>query len=760
MPVNTYADRSHWPLTAMHWGTYRAETDGTTLRALHPFEEDIDPSNIAQGYFGTLDGPTRITAPMVRRGWLNDPEGRARNQRGSDAFVAVSWDRVEQLIADELTRVRCDFGSEAIYAGSYGWASAGRFHHAQGHLRRFLNLGGGYTRSVNTYSLAAGEVICEHVIGGFWVAAADTTDWQCIVDNTELFVAFGGLPLRNGQISQGGVGRHRQREAMLDARRNGVQFINISPLRDDSIADLDAEWIAPRPSTDVAMMLALCHCLLTEGLHDTAFLDSHTVGFNRFADYLLGRTDGVAKTANWAAAICDIDAATITDLARRMARQRTMVSASWSLTRQDHGEQPFWAAITLAAMLGQIGLPGGGFGLGYSAVNSMGLENHSLPYAAMPQGRNPVQSFIPVARITDMLENPGGSFDYNGQTLRYPDTKMIWWAGGNPFHHHQDLNRLRQAWKSPDTVIVNDWCWTASAQHADIVLPCTTPLERTDIAMSGRDPYVIFMEAVSAPPPLAKDDYEIFRGLARRLGQEDAFTEARSAEDWQRHLYAQSRSTAAGSGVVLPDYDALRERRWYKIDTPAQSNVMFDKFRADPNANPIPTPTGRIALWSAEIDSFGYDDCPGHVTWMAPFEWLGKAGPDQLHLLSNQPKTKLHSQLDQGPVSQGAKSGGLERVRLNPADAELRQIVQDDAIEVYNDRGGFLGRAVLDDALRAGVVQMATGAWFNPSQDAAGLCLNGNPNVLTADRGTSRLAQGPTAHTCLVRIRKIDVSGT
>ncbi|EAR52713.1 oxidoreductase, molybdopterin-binding [Oceanicola granulosus HTCC2516] len=747
-------DKTDLPLTAMHWGTYRAESDGKTLRALHPFEEDVDPSNIGQGFFGVLDGPTRVTAPMVRKGWLEDPDGRNRDRRGSDAFVAVSWDEVEGLIADELTRVRRDFGNEAIYAGSYGWASAGRFHHAQGHLRRFLNLNGGFTRSVNTYSLAAGEVICEHVIGGFWVAAADTTDWQSIVEHTELFVAFGGLPLRNGQISQGGTGRHRQREAMLNARANGVEFVSISPLRDDAIDALSAQWIAPRPSSDVAMILALCHCLLDEGLHDADFLARYTVGFERFADYLTGKTDGVAKTAAWAAAICEVEASAIVDLARRMHRQRTMISASWSLTRQDHGEQPFWATITLAAMLGQIGLPGGGFGLGYSAVNSMGLENRSLAHAAMPQGTNPVETYIPVARISDMLENPGAEYAYNGRTLTYPDTRMIWWAGGNPFHHHQDLNRLRQAWTAPDTVIVNDWCWTATARHADIVLPCTNPLERRDVSMGGRDPYIVAMEAVSAPPPLARDDYEIFRGLARRMGQEEAFTEGRDAEAWQRHLYALSCQRAAGEGVTLPDYDTLRERRWHKVEAPAEPNVMFQRFRADPEAHPIPTRSGKIEIWSAEIAGFGYDDCPGHVTWMEPYEWLGDAAADELHLISNQPHTKLHSQLDQGPVSQGAKRGGLERVRLNPADAAARDISEGDAVELFNARGACLARVVLDDALRRGVVQMATGAWFKPSPERPELCLNGNPNVLTADRGTSKLAQGPTAHTCLVRIRK------
>lgn len=743
-----------WPLTAMHWGTYRAETDGKTLLALHPFEEDVDPSNIAQGYFGVLDGPTRITSPMVRKGWLDDPKGRNRAKRGSDEFVAVTWDEVETLIADELTRVSTTHGNESIFAGSYGWSCAGRFHHPQGHLRRFLNLNGGFTRSLNTYSLAAGEVISGHVIGGFWVAATDTTEWQSIVDNTELFVAFGGLPVKNGQISQGGVGRHRQREAMYDAHRNGVKFVNISPLRDDAINQIAAEWIAPRPSTDVAMMLALCHCLLSENLHDEEFLSRYTTGFDRFAEYLLGKSDGVPKTAAWAAEICDIREETIIDLARRMHSQRTMISASWSLTRQDHGEQPFWAAITLAAMLGQIGLPGGGFGLGYSAVNSMGLENKSLNYAAMPQGKNPVSAFIPVARICDMLEQPGGRVDYDGQTLVYPDVKMIWWAGGNPFHHHQDLNRLRNAWKKPDTVIVNDWCWNPTAQHADIVLPSTNSLERQDISMGARDPYVIAMETVSAPPEHAKDDFEIFRDIARKLGQEDAFTEGRDAQGWQRHLYAKSRENAARAGVDLPDYDQLRHQRWHKVEVPAEPNVMFDRFRANPEANPIPTKSGKIEIWCSEIASFEYDDCPGHPTWMEPFEWLGDASEDQLHLISNQPGNKLHSQLDNGPISQNDKVNGLERLRLNPIDAKDRGIEDGDALEIYNARGACLCCAVLDDALRRGVVQVSTGAWFAPSSDNSGLCVNGNPNTLTADRGTSKLAQGPTAHTCLVKLRK------
>ncbi len=123
----------------------------------------------------------------------------------------------------------------------------------------------------------------------------------------------------------------------------------------------------------------------------------------------MGQTDGVVKNADWAADISEIPAETIRQLARRMASERTMISVSWSLTRQDHGEQPFWAAIMLASMLGQIGLPGGGFGFGYSAENFVGSQHVSIPGVSFPQGQNAVKNLIPVARISDLLLQPGES---------------------------------------------------------------------------------------------------------------------------------------------------------------------------------------------------------------------------------------------------------------------------------------------------------------------------------------------------------------
>ena len=109
------------------------------LRYFHRFEEDGDPSPIGPGIVDVLDGPTRITQPHVRRGWYEGGPGTGGDRRGVDDYIPVSWDEANRLVADELTRVTRGHGNSAIYAGSYGWASAGRFHHAQSQLKRFLN---------------------------------------------------------------------------------------------------------------------------------------------------------------------------------------------------------------------------------------------------------------------------------------------------------------------------------------------------------------------------------------------------------------------------------------------------------------------------------------------------------------------------------------------------------------------------------------------------------------------------------------------
>ena len=740
--------------TAAHWGTYKIIKDKGKRFKLFPFEQDKDPSVIGRGIETALTSSARIRKPAFRRGWLEKNQHHKNIKRGEDQFIEVSWEDAFELVSKDIKRVISNYGNESIYAGSYGWASAGRFHHAQSHLRRFLNLTGGHTYSKNTYSYAAAEVIVPHVLGNFYDFLFDTTSWVSIKDNTSLFLAFGGIPLKNGQISQGGVGSHIQKDYLKKAALKGVNFINVSPLKSDLEGVGNIDWLPLKPNTDVALMLALCYELNKAGIINNDFIYRYTVGFKKFLSYLNGSSDGIIKSADWASEIVGINKKVILNLVDKIKNsERTMISVSWSLTRQSHGEQPFWAAIALASIIGDIGKPGGGIGFGYSAMNSIGNHYKKIPAVSLPQGKNSVKKFIPVARITDMLENPGISFDYNGSRFSYPDIKLIYWAGGNPFHHHQDLNRMIKAWQKPETVISHEWCWNALAKHSDIVLPVTTPLERNDIALAPRDPYMIYMSKVLEPIGESKSDFEIFSGLAKKFGFKDDYTEKKSENEWIEWIYNESNALQERNHK-FPDFDNFKEKGWYKSPDQLSQQIFLKEFIEDPVKNPLETPSGKIELFSKQIDSFKYSDCVGHPKWFGDKEYLGKSKKYKLHLLSNQPKFKLHSQLDNGKVAGNEKIDGRAVIEVNKIDAEARALLEHMVVKVFNDRGSCLAAVKISDNIRQGVVNIPTGAWLDPLKSSSISCVHGNPNVLTNDVGTSKLAQGPTAHTCLVEIEK------
>ncbi|MCY4101581.1 MAG: molybdopterin-dependent oxidoreductase, partial [Rhodobacteraceae bacterium] len=532
--------------------------------------------------------------------------------------------------------------------------------------------------------------------------------------------------------------------------------VNAVSLEKNVLDTIQGQWIPLIPGTDVAMILSLANVMIKEDLHDKGFLATHTVGFAKFREYLLGFSDGIDKNPEWASEITGVQSKTITDLARKMASSRTMISVSWSLTRQDHGEQPFWAATALAAMLGQIGLPGGGIGFGYGAVNTIGEEQIVIPAKSISQKTNQLKSFIPVARISDMLLNPGKEYDYDGKKHIYPFIDLIYWAGGNPFHHHQDINKLLRAWQKPSTIIVNDWCWNTSAKHADIILPCATSLERNDFAIS-RSAYLFYMSKAADPPGKCKTDYEIFSGFAKKLGILDEFTEGRDESDWVEYLYNQSVSRSAEVGIELPEFATFRNKGWHSLEKIAKPLVFLQDFRTKPEENLLPTPSGKIEIFSETIQGYGYEDCQGHPMWYEPTEWLGNKSTEfPLHLISNQPVGKLHSQLDHGTHSRSLKKNGREPIMVNRKNADERGIKSGDTLRIYNGRGSCLATAVVSDRILEDVVQMSTGAWYDPEMPGliGSLCGHGNPNVLTLDKGTSSLAQGPSAHTCMVQIEK------
>jgi biotin/methionine sulfoxide reductase len=734
-----------------HWGAFTATVEHGRVVGCVPFARDPAPSPMLAAIPEMVHSPLRIARPAVREGFR---EGRPRT--GHDAFREISWDEALDLVAGEVSRVRETYGAGGLFGGSYGWSSAGRVHHARTLVRRFLALGGGFVDQLSNYSFGAAQFLLPHIVGTFQPVTGRATDWNSVIANTKLMIAFGGLSLKNSQVGSGGVGSHDLETWLRRARAAGIGFVNISPLKADTPDFLDAEWIPIRPNTDVALMLGMAHTLLAEGRHDAAFVAHYCAGFEAFADYLVGRSDGEPKTADWAEKICGVPAETIRELARRCASIPTYMTATWSLQRAHHGEQPYWALITLAAMLGGIGLPGQGFGFGHGSIHGTGLPRTAMPGPEIATPPNPAKLAIPVARIADMLLDPGGSYEFNGRRLIYPDVRLVYWAGGNPFHHHQDLNRLQRAWQKPETIVVHESWWTPTARHADIVLPATTPLERNDVGGTSRDAFVFAMHRAIAPVGEARNDIDIFAALAQKLGYADAFTEGRDEMAWCRLVYDGVRDAAAAREIDLPSFQQFWAEGVVELPPPKRDFVLFEEFRRDPEGHRLATPSGKIEISSEAVAGFAYDDAPAHPAWLPPAEWLGapEAARYPLHLITNQPVRRLHSQTDPGPVSAAGKIAGREPIRLSPEDAARRGLGDGDMVRVHNARGACLAGVVIDAGLVRGVAVMATGAWFDPSPAGDGLDVHGNPNVLTPDIGTSRLGQGSSAQSTLVEVER------
>ncbi len=742
---------------AAHWGAFTAVVDGGQITAVRPFAADANPPALLASIPSAVHAASRIDRPHVRQGWLRG-DRRGGTFRGGEPFVPVDWDTAVSLVAGEVARVRDEHGPASIFGGSYGWSSAGRFHHARTQLHRLLAASGGYTGQLTNYSYAAGMTLMPHIMGTNDVITGPVVEWRDIAAHARVMLCFGGMLLRNGQVTSGGAGSHDMENWLRRASRAGLRMVNISPVRGDMPDLPGVEWLPIRPGTDTALMFGMAHTLITEGLADLGFLARATVGYETLRAYVLGEADGTAKTAAWAAGETGIAAETIRQLARDCAGNPSFITATWSLQRSEYGEQSFWMLAALAAMLGQIGRPGCGFSFGHGSINGMGMPRAGVASVNLPTLPNPANSWIPVARITDMFEQPGGAYQYNGRDLTYPHARLSWWAGGNPFHHHQDLNRLLRGWARQETIIVSEPWWNSLARHADIVLPATTTLERDDIGSAGRDRFIFAMKQAIAPHGQARNEFDYMSDIADALGVRPRFTQQRDTATWLRVLYERARDGAARAGVDLPDFDAFWAAGHVEMAVPDVSSVPFAGLAANPPAETLNTPSGKIELYSPTIAGFGYPDCPGHPVWFPPREYLGGALAETypLHLISSQPATRLHSQLDQAQVSLGSKIQGREPITLHPDDAAARGLAEGDIVRVFNARGACLAGVRTDSGLLPRVAVMSTGAWFDPLEPGVpgSLCVHGNVNVLTQDVGTSRLGQGPSAHSCLVQVER------
>ncbi|AYD03880.1 trimethylamine-N-oxide reductase TorA [Neorhizobium sp. NCHU2750] len=760
-------------ISACHWGVFRAQVKDGRATSFNPWEHDQYPSPQLSGVADSIYSPTRIKYPMVRRAWLENGPGADPDGRGEGDFVRVSWDKALDLVTKELIRVREAHGAEAIFGGSYGWRSSGNLHNCQTLLRRMLKMNGGFTNGAGDYSTGAAQVILPYVIGSIEVYEQCTT-WPVVAKNTELMVFWGCNPLRNSEIGNT-VGDHGGYAGVDMIRDAGVRTICIDPIYTETAQRLKSEWIAPKPQTDVAMMLGIAHTLYMEKLHNQAFMDKYSVGFDKFIPYLTGETDGQPKSAEWASALCGVPADKLKDLARQFASHRTMLGLGYSTQRQHHGEQVHWMLITLATMLGQIGLPGGGYGLSYHYASGGAPTRNSptLPRITDTPGQSASSSgatwlqptgniSIPVSRLVETLLNPGKKLDYNGHQITLPSIKLAYWAGGNPFSHQQDRNQMVEAWKRLETFIVHDFQWTASARHADIVLPATTSYERNDISMVGDYAlsHIVPMHKIVDPLFEARSDYDIFAEIANRMGHGYAFTEGKTEMDWIRDFYETAKIEARAKGMEMPVFDVFwksNQALEFPLTDEQRDYVRYADFRADPLLNALGTPSGKIEIYSHNIEKFAYDDCPPHPTWMEPIERLdGPTTKYPLGIAANHPRMRLHSQLCGTSLREKYAVSGREPCWMNPADASQRGLVSGDVVRVFNDRGQILAGIRVTDEIRPGVIRIDEGGWYDPiaPREPKSLCRYGDVNNLTTGIGTSKLAQGNCGQTAVVEVEK------
>ena len=724
---------------------------GRFVRAV-PFKDDYQPSPMIQAMPDLLYSTSRIRYPMVRAGFLKDRHASDGTKRGAEPFVRVSWDDALSMVADELKRVKETYGNQSIFGASYGWMSAGKLHSAPTLLQRLLSLYGGFVSTVNSYSAPVLPVIMPHVLGS---SSPASSVWPTLLENTELFVFFGHNELTTASVTYGGDASHFDFAWFEKLKASGIPVVSINPINEETDQYLNAERIAIRPNTDTAFMLGLAHVIYTESLHDQEFLDKYTVGFDQFAGYLTGKTDGQPKSPEWAAPITDVSADAIRSLARRMASKRTAIFGGYSLQRAQHGAQPVWMEVVLSSMLGYFGKPGGGITFRRQSATPAGTAPSVPGISAV---KNQVQDFVPVNMWTDLVQNPGKTIDYNGQQITYPDIKLIAWAGGNPFHHAHDINRVVKAWQRPEVTIVNDYNWTATAKHADIVLPATTPMERNDLTSSSH--YILAMKKVVDPLFEARSDFDIYTEVADRLGLKDQFTEGKDEMAWLRQMYGVAQQQGQARGLDMPDFDAFWDGEYLFFDESDATRgvVAYSDFIADPASNPLGTPSGKIEIYSEKIASFGYDDSPPHPTWIEPTEWLGSplTAKYPLHVLTHHPKYRLHSQLDNTFIHDWYEVQQREPVWINPQDAADRGLQDGDVARVFNDRGQTLAGVVVTDQVRPGVIGIWEGGWYDPAEPGqpGTLDKHGNVNVLTTDFPDSKLADGNQSNTLLAQVEK------
>ncbi len=702
-----------------------------------------------------INHPERLNYPMKRVGL-----------RGEGKFERISWDEALDTITKSLKGTVEKYGNEAVYINYTSGIVGGNITRSSPYaslVARLMNSYGGFLSHYGTYSTAQIACAIPYTYGSN--DGNSTSD----IENSKLVVLFGNNPAET-RMSGGGITYYLEQAR----ERSNARMIVIDPRYTDTAAGREDEWVPIRPGTDAALVAGIAHVLISENLVDQPFLDKYCVGYDEktlpegapanghYKAYILGQgDDGVEKSPRWASAITGIPVDKIIKLAREIGSAKpAYIAQGWGPQRQANGELTSRAIAMLPILTGNVGINGGNSGAREST--------YTITIERMPVLVNPVKTQISCFSWTDAIAR-GPEMTAKRDGVRGKDKldvpiKFIWnYAGNTIINQHSDINKTHDILQDDsqcEMIVVIENFMTSSAKYADILLPDLMTVEQEDIIpndYAGNMGYLIFIQPATTPKFERKPIYWITSEVARRLGPDiyQKFTEGRTQEEWLKYLYAKMLE----QDPALPSYEALREMGIYKRKDPNGHFVAYKEFRADPDANPLKTPSGKIEIYSSKLAEIAgswelekdetISPLPVYAStfdgWDAP-----ERSSYPLQLFGFHYKARTHSSYGNIDI---LKAACRQEVWMNPIDAQKRGIANGDMVRVFNGRGELRIPAKVTPRIMPGVTAMGQGAWHEANMAGDRIDHGSCINTLTSQR-PSPLAKGNPQHTNLVEIKK------
>lgn len=756
------------------WGACSVNCGSRCALRLHVRDEEVywvETDNTGLDQYGDHQVRACLRGRSIRRR-INHPERlnypmKRVGKRGEGKFERISWDEALEIVSHSLKQTVEKYGNEAVYINYSSGVVGGNITRSSPYaslVARLMNCYGGFLSHYGTYSTAQIACAMPYTYGSN--DGNSTSD----IENSKLVVLFGNNPAET-RMSGGGITYYLEQAR----ERSNARMIVIDPRYTDTAAGREDEWIPIRPGTDAALVAGLAHVMIGENLVDQPFLDKYCVGYDEttlpaeaprnghYKAYILGEgDDGTEKTPQWASRITGIPAERIIKLAREIAGAKpAYIAQGWGPQRQANGELTSRAIAMLPILTGNVGINGGNSGAREST--------YTITIERMPVLENPVKTQISCFSWTDAItRGPEMTAKRDGvrgkEKLDVP-IKFIWnYAGNTIINQHSDINKthaILQDDKQCEMIVVIENFMTSSAKYADILLPDLMTVEQEDIIpndYAGNMGYLIFIQPATAPKFERKPIYWMMSEVSKRLGDEvhQAFTEGRTQREWLQYLYAKM----LAKDPALPAYEDLRMMGIYKRKDPAGHFVAYKKFREDPQANPLKTPSGKIEIYSSKLAGIAAswelekDETISPLpVYASTFE--GWDSPQRsefpLQLFGFHYKSRTHSTYGNIDVLQAA---ARQEVWINPLDAKRRGIANGDKVSVFNGRGEVHIEAKVTPRIMPGVAAMGQGAWHDADMNGDRIDHGACINTLTTHR-PSPLAKGNPQHTNLVEIKKI-----